>query len=87
VISALVAEGRRFAGTRAGRRWLTRLVDSDLVRRGQSLWEASALVLFEEDADTVLPSALVDSILGSIAAADALPVLRDPWEGAIDANS
>ena len=80
VVSALVAEGRRFAGTPAGRRWLAKLDGSDLVRRGQSLWEASSLVLFEEDRDTVLPSALIDSILGAIAVADGVPALSDPWE-------
>jgi hypothetical protein len=78
-ITALVAEGRRFAETRAGRRWCARLVGTDLVRRGQELWEGSGLGLFEDDPETVLPSALVDSLLGRIAAGDVMGVIKTLW--------
>jgi hypothetical protein len=78
-ITALVAEGRRFAKTPAGRRWCARLAGTELVRRGQELWEGSGLGLFEDDAETVVPSALVDSLLGRIAAGDVMGVIKTLW--------
>jgi hypothetical protein len=78
-IGTLVAEGRRFAETQEGRRWCARLAGTDLVRRGQELWEGSGLGLMEDDPDTVLPSALVDSLLGRIAAGDVMGVIKALW--------
>ena len=78
-ITALVSEGRRFAETTAGRRWHARLAGSELVRRGQELWEGSGLGLFEDDPDVVLPSALLDSLLGHIAAGDVMTVIKGFW--------
>ena len=78
-ITALVTEGRRFAETRAGRRWCARLAGTDLVRRGQELWEGSGLGLYEDDPDTVVPSALVDALLGRIAAGDVMGVIKTLW--------
>ena len=84
---ALVAEGRRFARTPEGRRWKERLASSTLVRRGHMLWEGSALDVLEERTDTVLPSALLDAIVGAIGSAE-LPELlaRLFGEGTADAN-
>jgi hypothetical protein len=79
VITALVSEGRRFAETPAGRAWCARLAGSELVRRGQELWEGSGLGLFDDDPDTVLPSALIDSLLGRIAAGDVMTVIKSFW--------
>lgn len=78
-ITALVSEGRRFAATAVGRRWHARLAGSELVRRGQELWEGSGLGLFEDDPDIVLPSALLDSLLGRIAAGDVMTVIKGFW--------
>jgi hypothetical protein len=78
-ITALVSEGRRFAETAAGRRWHARLAGSELVRRGQELWEGSGLGLFEDDPDTVLPSALLDSLLGHLAVGDVMTVIKGFW--------
>jgi plasmid stabilization system protein ParE len=78
-ITALVSEGRRFAATPAGRRWRARLVGTELVRRGQELWEGSGLGLFDDDPETVLPSALLDSLLGRIAAGDVMSVIKGFW--------
>jgi hypothetical protein len=70
LVRALVAEGRRFADTPAGARWQRRLMRSELVRRGRALWESSALGMIEERSATVLPSALLDAVLGALTAAE-----------------
>jgi hypothetical protein len=69
-LRALVAEGRAFAATPAGRRWKARLADSELVRRGRMLWQGSVLTMLEERSDTLLPSALLDAVLGAAASDD-----------------
>lgn len=61
--AALVAEGRRFGQTDAGRRWMAALADSELVRNGRALWEGSALNLLEDAPGTVIPSAVLDAIV------------------------
>ena len=80
IVSALVAEGRRFAETPEGRRWSARLARSELVRRGQILWEGSGLALFDDDAGAVLPSALLDCALGALAGADVMGLLDRLWQ-------
>lgn len=80
IVSALVAEGRRFAETPEGRRWSARLSRSELVRQGQILWEGSGLALFDEDPDAVLPSALVDCALGALAGDDVMGLLDKLWQ-------
>ncbi len=69
-LRALVAEGRRFATTPAGRRWKEKLAGSELVRRGRVFWESSALGIFEDHPDTLLPSSLLDAIIGATARTD-----------------
>ena len=44
----LVAEGRRFAETDEGGRWLTALAGDPLVERLRRLWEATSLNVFDE---------------------------------------
>lgn len=61
--AALVAEGRRFARTPEGSRWHAALADSELVRRGRSLWEGSLLNLLEDDPEALLPSSIFDAIV------------------------
>ncbi len=67
---ALVAEGRQFAQTPAGKRWQARLADSELVRRGRMLWQGSVLNVLEETSDSLIPSALLDAILGALTSGD-----------------
>lgn len=59
--SALVAEGRRFAGTEEGKQWEERLRDSELIVRGRVVWEVLTQSAFTEDAQTVLPSVILDA--------------------------
>jgi hypothetical protein len=73
-VRALVAEGRRFAETPDGRRWKTRLAGSELVRRARMLWQGSVLNMFEESPGTLLPSALLDAVMGALVS-DELPAL------------
>jgi hypothetical protein len=68
VATALVAEGRRFAGTDEGRQWRSVLADSELVRRGRMLWYVGGLDELVSDAGE--PSALPSDWLK--VAADAL---------------
>lgn len=69
-LRALVREGRRFAGTEEGQAWKTRLAGSPLVRRGQTLWDGSALDLFDPQDDAVVPSAYVDAVLSALVGSD-----------------
>jgi hypothetical protein len=66
-LRALVAEGRRFAGTEVGRRWKDRLARSELMRRGRMIWQGSVLNMLEEESDTPLPSAFLDALLAATA--------------------
>src|SRR5438477_444726 len=68
------AAGRRFAETPTGRRWTARLARCELVRRGRMLWQGSVLNMFEENPDALLPSALLDAVMGAIVS-EALPAL------------
>ncbi|WP_437805113.1 hypothetical protein [Sorangium sp. So ce1078] len=79
---AFVAEGRVFAQTPEGRRWREELSNSELIRRGRVVWEVGTLNLLEEDADTLLPSKLLDAIVYT-AGVDALePLLSRLFESA-----
>ncbi len=59
---ALVAEGRRFAETEEGRRWKERLAGSELVRRGQLIWDVGTWGALDGNNDDVLPSQLIDAM-------------------------
>jgi len=60
VFAALVAEGRKFATTAAGGRWARAMAESDLVRKGRLIWEATTLNLLEEREGSILPSAYLE---------------------------
>jgi hypothetical protein len=58
LVRALLAEGRRFSTTPAGRRWQALLASSDLISRGRLLWLAAGFDRLLEGGDEpgVLPS-------------------------------
>jgi hypothetical protein len=78
----LVAEGRRFAQTPAGRRWKASLSGSELVRRGRVLWENTALGMLEDASDAVLPSSLLDAIVGALMSDNWTDILSGLTSGA-----
>lgn len=57
----LIAEGRRFGATGAGRAWRARLEHSELVRRGASILELGTLGMLDDDASGALPTQLIDA--------------------------
>jgi hypothetical protein len=61
--SALVREGRRFAETPEGGRWLDVLGASGLMRRARWIWETTSLNMLEEDAGTIVPSTYLEALL------------------------
>ncbi|HEX8172959.1 MAG TPA: hypothetical protein VF824_20660 [Thermoanaerobaculia bacterium] len=67
--AALVREGRRYAETESGKKWLEVLGASDLMRRARWVWETTSLNMLEEDAETIVPSTYLEALLR---AADAL---------------
>jgi hypothetical protein len=62
----LVAEGRRFAGTDEGGRWLTALAGDPLVERLRRVWEATSLNVFDEQPSGV-PAAWTQLISDALA--------------------
>lgn len=70
ILMSLVEEGRRFAGTPEGQRWMEGLAASNLVKRGAFIWEAYGLDLLLESEPVVTPSAWLDLVLASIANPD-----------------
>jgi hypothetical protein len=82
--AALVAEGRRFAATPEGRAWHERLARAPLVRRGRVLWESSVLGLLEETPAGLLPTALLDAVVGAAARDDLPALLARLWPGTDD---
>jgi hypothetical protein len=73
-VRAFAAEGRRFAETPEGQRCKEALEGTELMRRGRLVWEGLSLNLLEESEPTVLPSALLESVLAA-AASDRLEAL------------
>lgn len=67
---ALRAEGRRFAATPEGRAWCQRLAGSELIRRGQLIWEVGTANALDADDEQVLPSALIDAFTRAAARRD-----------------
>jgi len=76
IVRALVSEGRRFAETPGGRRWATLLQGSELVRRGRIVWDSSILSALDARDESPLPSAVIDTLLGSLASSDLRIVLE-----------
>lgn len=75
IVRALVSEGERFAETAAGAAFRARLADSDLLRRARVLWDSSILSSLDAQGEPPLPSAVVDALLGGLAASDLRSVL------------
>lgn len=73
---ALRAEGERYAATPEGRAWRRRLAGSELVRRGQLVWEVGTSNALDGNGDggdddvVVLPSELVDAFARAAARRD-----------------
>lgn len=63
LLYAFIAEGRRFAETPEGRRWMDALAASEFVRRGRAFWDATHLKLIEDDPETLHPTAILDAIV------------------------
>lgn len=72
LIGALIAEGRRFAATPAGRRWRRVLAEATLANEGRLLWSAAGVDLFLRGADVGpgSPRAMAADILALLAADD-----------------
>jgi hypothetical protein len=73
--SALVAEGRRYARTEAGRQWQARLRGSDLIRRGRVVWEVVTLKMLEERPPNVMPTTYLDAMVQATASPELEPLL------------
>lgn len=61
--AALVREGRRFAETEEGKRWLDVLSTSSFMRQARWVWETTSLNMLEEDAETIVPSTYLEALL------------------------
>jgi hypothetical protein len=80
LFSALVAEGREYARTAEGARWLRRLTPSPLFRRARVLWDVATMKSLEEDPSRVLPSAYVESIARAARTQPIEPLLRELFD-------
>ncbi len=67
---ALRAEGRRYAATPEGRVWARQLASSELIRRGQLIWDVGTSNALDGDDDRVLPSELIDAFARAAARCD-----------------
>lgn len=65
VFRALVREGRAFAQTDEGAAWRARIVNSEALQRGRTVWEGVTLNVFEAEGDRVLPSTLLDAFVAA----------------------
>jgi hypothetical protein len=74
--SALVAEGRRFAGTPEGAAWRSALASSPLLQQCRRLWDALSLNIPEEDPATVVPSAYIEALFRATASSQLEELLR-----------
>jgi hypothetical protein len=59
-VRALIAEGRRFAATDEGRAWKQRLAGSELVHRGQLIWDVGTWGSLDGDHEHLLPTEVID---------------------------
>lgn len=63
LVSALAAEGRRFAATEDGAALRARLLGSRLIRRGSLLWNSLTMGLIDGTEPSALPSAYIDRLV------------------------
>ena len=82
IFSALVAEGRHFASTDAGAKWARAFAESDLVRKGRLVWEATTLNLLEERAESALPTTYLEVLRRAVGAKDFEELLSRLRQGA-----
>jgi hypothetical protein len=66
LFGALVAEGRRYAGSEAGAAWARTLAASPAMLRAREVWEATSLNLLTADPDARLPSTWVEALLRAV---------------------
>jgi hypothetical protein len=77
--SALLAEGRCFAGTPEGAAWKAALAGSDMVRHGRPLWEALSLNSLEEEPSAVVPSSYLEAIYRAVSFTGLEGLIRQLW--------
>jgi hypothetical protein len=70
VITGLLEEGRRFAQTPEGQRWMDALANTELVKRSLLIWEAYGLDMLLETRPSVTPSTWLDMIVAVISNPD-----------------
>ena len=87
LFGALVAEGRAYARTPEGARWLRRLTPSPLFRRARVLWDVSTMKSLEEDPSRVLPSAYVESFARAARTQPLEPLLRELFDAGEDVDA
>lgn len=75
LVRALVAEGRRFAGTDEGRAWQEQLAGSDLIKKGHLIWQAYGLDALDGAEEPMLPSQWLHTLLAAVDEADVEQVL------------
>lgn len=73
--AAFVAEGRRFAETPEGHEWYITLSQSELIRRGQLIWEAYGLDNLVESEPEHLPTIWSDTFATASAHTDLESIL------------
>ena len=73
--AAFVAEGQRFAETPEGREWYETLSESELIRRGQLIWEAYGLDNLVESEPEHLPAMWTDTFATAAAHTDLESIL------------
>lgn len=77
IFSGLVAEGRRFAASPEGQAWRDVLAGSEFVRRGRAVWEDSVLNMLEDRPETMLPTAIFDTLVQAMGRTDLPRRLRE----------
>lgn len=60
---SFIQEGRSFSETPEGEQWRRRLASSELVSRARVLWDSMTVRSLEDDPDTVLPTAILETII------------------------
>ena len=80
--TALMAEGRRFAGTDEGRMWRDRLVNSSLLHGARLIFDLATLGMLEERPNGELPSNYLDALFMAASSSDLDALLnRLFWSG------
>jgi hypothetical protein len=69
-VRSLIAEGRRFATTEEGAAWKARLSRSELVRRGQTVWDVGTLGSLDHDSEHCIPTQVIDAFARASARRD-----------------